>query len=91
MRFIRKYNYQRAKYEDLKVICEQFALIYNVKVKYNILNNDLYNFNETGFIIGIIIATIVVTTLDSRSSRAKQAQPSNREQVIVIQGVNALG
>jgi len=54
-----------------------FAFIYNVKVKYSILNDDLYNFNETGFIIGIIITIIVVTTLDSRSSRAKQAQPSN--------------
>jgi len=41
--------------------------------------------------MGIIIAIIVVTILDSRNSRAKQAQPSNREWVIVIQGVNALG
>jgi len=41
--------------------------------------------------MGIIIATMVVTTLDGRSSRAKQAQPGNREWAIVIQGVNALG
>jgi len=73
MRFTRKYDYQRAKYEDPKVIREWFALIYNVKVKYGILNNDLYNFNETGFIMGIIIAIIVVTTLNGRRSRAKQA------------------
>ena len=40
--------------------------------------------------MGIIITAIVVTTFNGRS-RAKQAQPGNREWVIVIQGVNALG
>jgi len=44
--------------------------MYNIKVKYGILNDDVYNFNKTGFIISIIIATIVVTTLDGYS-RAK--------------------
>ena len=44
--------------------------MYNVKVKYGILDDDLYNFDKTGFIMGVIIASIVVTTLDSRS-RAK--------------------
>ena len=46
--------------------------MYNIKVKYGILNDNTYNFDETGFIMGIIIATIVVTTSDGRS-RAKQA------------------
>ena len=84
MRFTRKYDYQRAKCEDPKIICEWFALVYNVKVKYGILDDDSYNFNETGFMMGIIIATIVVTTSDGRSSRAKQAQPGNREWATVI-------
>jgi len=44
--------------------------MYNIKVKYGILDDDSYNFNETSFIIGMIIAIIVVTTLDSRG-RAK--------------------
>jgi len=52
--------------------------MYNIKVKYGIINDDIYNFDKTGFIMGIIIATIVVTTSDG-CSRAKQAQPSNRE------------
>ena len=39
--------------------------------------------------IGIIFASIVVTTSDGRS-KAKLAQPSNREQATVIQRVNAL-
>jgi len=44
--------------------------VHNIKVKYGILDDDMYNFDETGFIMGIIIATMVVTTLDGRS-RAK--------------------
>jgi len=44
--------------------------VYNIKVKYGILDDDIYNFDETGFMMGIIIATMVVTTLDGRS-RAK--------------------
>jgi len=44
--------------------------MHNIKVKYGILNDNIYNFDETGFIIGIIIATMVVTTSDGRS-RAK--------------------
>jgi len=57
--------------------------MYNIKVKYNIINDDIYNFDKTGFIIGIIIATIVIITSDGRS-KAKQAQPSNREWATVI-------
>src|SRR5512140_61228 len=89
-RFTRKYDYQRAKCEDPKVIREWFTLVHNIKVKYGILDDDIYNFDETGFMMGIIIATMVVTTSDGRS-RAKQAQPGNREWATVIQGVNALG
>jgi hypothetical protein len=89
-RFTRKYDYQRAKCEDPKVIREWFALVHNIKVKYGILDDDSYNFDETGFMMGIIIASMVVTTSDGRS-RAKQAQPGNREWATVIQGVNALG
>jgi hypothetical protein len=41
------------------------------------VDNDIYNFDETGFIMGIIFAGIVVITSDGRS-KAKLAQPSNR-------------
>jgi len=41
--------------------------MYNTKVKYGILNKDIYNFDETGFIMGIITPIIVVTTLNSCS------------------------
>lgn len=50
----------------------------NIKAKYGILDDDSYNFDETGFIIGMIFAGIVVITSDGRM-RAKLAQPGNRE------------
>ena len=42
------------------------------------MEDDIYNFDETGFIMGIIFAGIVVTTSDGRS-KAKLAQPGNCE------------
>jgi hypothetical protein len=88
--FSRRYDYQRAKCEDPKVISEWFALVRNVVAKYGILEEDMYNFDETGFMMGIIFAGMVVTTSDDRG-KAKLAQPGNREWATVIQGVNARG
>jgi len=85
-----KYDYQRAKCEDPEIISPWFDLVRNTKAKYGILDDDTYNFDETGFLMGMIFAGMVVTTSDGRT-RAKLAQPSNREWSTVIQGVNALG
>jgi hypothetical protein len=49
-----------------------------MRAKYNIINSDFYNFDETGFMIGQIIPGIVVTRAD-RYNRAKGIQPGNRE------------
>ena len=76
-RYCRKYNYQRAKCEDQKAIGEWFDLIRNVKAKYGILDDDTYNFDETGFMMGIIYIGIVVTSSDGR--KAKLAQPGNHK------------
>ena len=88
--YSRKYDYQRAKCEDPKVIREWFALVRNMRAKYGIVEEDIYNFDETGFMMGIIFPGMVVTTSDGRG-KAKLAQPGNREWATVIQGVNAQG
>ncbi len=44
----------------------------NVKAKYSIVDNDIYNFDEIRFMMGIIFAGMVVTTSDGRS-KAKLA------------------
>jgi len=51
---------------------------------------DIYNFDETGFMMGQITPTMVVTSSD-RKGKPKLAQPGNREWVTVIQGVNSQG
>ena len=64
---IRRYNYQRAQYENLKVISEWFTLVQNIKAKYSIVDNDIYNFNDWVYNrIGIIFVGIVVITSDGR-------------------------
>ena len=62
----------------------------NTIAKYGIQDADIYNFNETGFIMGVINSGIVVTSSERRS-RAKMRQPGNREWVTVIQSAGALG
>ena len=78
MHYSCKYNYQRAKCKDPKVIGKWFVLVRNVKAKYGIVDNDIYNFDKTGFMIGIFFAGIVVTTSDD-CGKAKLAQPGNCE------------
>ena len=88
--YARKYDYQRAKCEDPRVINKWFALVRNTKAKYGILDDDTYNFDETGFMMGIIFPGMVVTTSEGHG-KAKLAQPGNREWATVMQGVNACG
>ena len=69
--FQRKYNYQRAKCEDPEVIYSWFELVRNIIMKYSICDADIYNFDEIGFIIGIISTAIVVIHSDRRAKAKK--------------------
>lgn len=89
-RFFRRYDYRRAQCEDPDAINAWFRLVRNIIAKYGIANADIYNFDETGFMMGIISAGMVVTSSERRSN-AKLVQPGNRQWVTVIQGVNSLG
>ena len=64
MCFSRPYNYQRSRCEDSKLIEDWFQHIANTKAKYSILDCDIWNFDETGFMIDIISSSIVVTQSD---------------------------
>jgi hypothetical protein len=82
-RFQRKYDYQRAKCEDPDVIRGWFELVQNTIAKYRVCDADIYNFDETGFMMGVISTGMVVTSSDGRA-RAKKIQPGNREWVTVV-------
>src|SRR5450432_1678099 len=77
-KFSRKYDYKRALYKDPVIIRDWFKLVRNIVAKYRILEEDIYNFDEAGFIMGVIATAKVVTSTESRN-RPKTTQPGNRE------------
>ncbi|RYC79640.1 hypothetical protein BFJ63_vAg17476 [Fusarium oxysporum f. sp. narcissi] len=89
-RIFRRYNYQRAKCEDPTIIRGWFRLVQNTIAKYGIRSDDIWNFDETGFMMGLIVAGIAVTGSE-RQGRPKSVQPGNREWITVIQAINADG
>ena len=53
-RFNRAYDRQRALCEDLVLIKSWFELVEQTKAKYGICDEDVYNFDEAGFMMGKI-------------------------------------
>ncbi len=88
--FSRKHDYQRLLCQNPEVINGWFRLVHNMMAKYGIVEEDIHNFDESGFLMGVIATAKVVTGAESRN-RPKTAQPGNREWVTVIQGINSQG
>jgi hypothetical protein len=63
----------------------------NTKEKWGIVDDDIYNFDETGFMMGKILSQMVITGWDRSGGKKKKIQPGNREWVTVIEGVSAIG
>ncbi|EDN92813.1 hypothetical protein SS1G_08678 [Sclerotinia sclerotiorum 1980 UF-70] len=81
--FNRVYNFQRALCEDPKLIEEWFRLVSNMRAKYGIVDSDFYNFDETGFMMGIICPGMVVTSAE-RNGKSKAIQSGIREWATAI-------
>ena len=77
-RLTRVYDFQRALFEDPELIGAWFPPVQNMKAKYGGLDGGFYNFDETGFMMGVISPAMVVTRSDRRG-RGKAVQPGNRE------------
>jgi hypothetical protein len=75
-RTFRKYNYQRALCEDPELVQDWFRLVENIKAKYSITDEDTYNFDKTGFMMGWISHRTVVLSADRRG-RPKMVQQGN--------------
>ena len=89
-RFNRAYDRQRALCEDPVLIKSWFELVEQTKAKYGICDEDVYNFDEAGFMMGKITTQLVVTASERRG-RPKAVQPGGREWVTFIAGINAAG
>ncbi|RFN55658.1 hypothetical protein FIE12Z_55 [Fusarium flagelliforme] len=89
-RRFRRYDYQRAKCEDPTIIRDWFRLVENTVAKYGIQLADIWNFDETGFMMGMIESGMVVTG-SHRQGMPKRVQPGNREWITAIEAINAEG
>jgi hypothetical protein len=92
-RLTRGRDAQRVKNENPRIIQPWFQLVLETKQTYGILDDDTYNFDETGFAMGLITgskSSKVVTSSDS-VGRAVVIQPGNRTWSTVIECINALG
>jgi hypothetical protein len=85
-----KYDYQRAKCEDPEKLQAWFRLVENMVCKYGIVSDDIYNFDEVGYIMGHIGTTRVVTSSDRRG-RPITIQPGDHDWITSIEGVNSCG
>jgi Tc5 transposase DNA-binding domain/helix-turn-helix, Psq domain len=88
--FSRRYDYQRALNEDPKSLREWFATVQRVVDENGIQPEDIYNFDETGFAIGLISTQKVVTRAEYYGRRSI-LQPGNREWVTAIEAISADG
>jgi hypothetical protein len=89
-RFSRRYDYQRALNEDPRSIRAWFESVKCVVEENGILAEDIYNFNETGFAMGLISSQKVVTRAEYYGRRSI-LQPGNREWVTAIEAICADG
>ena len=61
-----------------------------MKAKFGIIDEDTYNFDETGFMIGVIKSQLVVTGIH-RLGKPKLVQQGNQTQRTMNQGISAVG
>ena len=61
-----------------------------MQVEFGILDKDIFNFNKTGFAMGIIATTRVVTRANM-PGKPNLIQPGKREWVTTIKCINATG
>jgi hypothetical protein len=89
-RFSKRYDYQRALNEDPKAIKEWFLMVQRAIEENGIQPEDIYNFDETGFAMGLISSQKVVTRAEYYGRRSI-LQPGNREWVTAIETICADG
>lgn len=90
MAFNRAKDRQRILQEDPEIIGAWFTLVEETKAKYGVHDDDIHNFDETGFQMGVIGSMKVVTGAERRA-KPDLIQPGDREWVTAIQSVCAAG
>jgi hypothetical protein len=89
-RFSRRYDYQPALNKDPKTLRAWFTTVQSVIDENGIQPEDIYNFDETGFAMGLISSQKVVTRAEYYGRRSL-LRPGNREWVTAIEAICADG
>lgn len=89
-RYNRRITYQRAKQEDPKVIRQWFETVCKAIQEHGIHEDDIWNFDETGFAMGLCTTSKVITAVE-RSERPRRVIQGNREWVTIIECVSSKG
>jgi hypothetical protein len=89
-KWTRSFHSQRALCEDPVKISAWYKLVEETRQTYGIQDTDTYNFDETGFLMGVASTSRVVTSSDT-IGRAIHIQPGNRDYVTTIEAVCAAG
>jgi hypothetical protein len=88
----RNMNYQRARQERYSVILPWFQRIKDIKEQYGIVDDDCYNFDETGFAMGLITGSATKAVGSSENvGRITITQPGDRTWVTSIESASARG
>ncbi len=90
-RLARSYDAQRAKNEDPTIIVEWFERVKQIRIEYGINDLDTYNFDETGFAMGIAHPGASKVVIADTIGRATVIQPGDRRWTTVIECINAGG
>ena len=87
-RFTHKYDYQWVCCEDSKIIQDWFELIKNTINKYEIVKQNIYNFDEIDFQMREAFTARVITRFD-HMNKSFIIQSDNIEWMTVIKSINA--
>jgi hypothetical protein len=90
MVFNRAKDRQRILQEDPEIISAWFELVRTTIEEYGVYTDDIHNFDETGFQMGVI-GSMKVVTGSERRTRPNLIQPGDREWVTVVQSICAAG
>jgi hypothetical protein len=89
-RYSKRYDYQRALNEDPRSLRQWFTTVQRTIDEKGIQPEDIYNFDETGFAMGLISTQKVVTRAEYYGRRPI-LQAGNREWVTAIEAICADG
>ncbi|KAK5627746.1 hypothetical protein RRF57_003461 [Xylaria bambusicola] len=89
-RLNRRIDYSQVLCEDPDEYNAYFKRIKSAIEQESIAKKDIYNFNETGFMIGMITTNMVVTSV-KRRNRPRQSQQGNRNWSTAVCAINSQG